>query len=61
MTIMKTNNVVITILVIVLVAQFTQYILLLRRFDRLKFAFEHQPVEVYVAGLTEHWLEGTTP
>lgn len=52
---MKTKNVVIIILVIVIVAQFTQHFLLLRRFDRLKleFTYGEVPVQVYVAGLTE--------
>lgn len=54
---MKTKNAVIIILVIIIVAQFAQYLLLLRKFDRLKFTFENQPVEVYVAGLTERVRE----
>lgn len=50
---MKIKNVVILILLLIICGQFIQSFLLLKRFDVLKFTFENQPVEVYVAGLTE--------
>ncbi len=50
---MKTKNIVILILLLIICGQFIQSFLLLKKFDRLKFTFENQPVEVYVAGLTE--------
>ncbi len=50
---MKIKNVVILILLLIICGQFIQSFLLLRKFDLLKFTFENQPVEVYVAGLTE--------
>jgi len=50
---MKIKNVLILILLLIICGQFIQSFLLLKRFDRLKFTFENQPVEVYVAGLTE--------
>ncbi len=57
---MKAKNVVIVILIIIILGQLIQFLLLLRKFGRLKFTFEHQPVEVYIAGLTEK-LRGLDP
>jgi len=50
---MKTKNAVIAILLIVILGQYVLFYLLIKKFDRLKFAFEEDPVKVYVAGLTE--------
>jgi len=50
---MKIKNVATLILLLIICGQFIQSFLLLKKFDLLKFTFENQPVEVYVAGLTE--------
>jgi len=54
---MKIKNVVILILLLIICGQFIQSFLLLKKFNTLRFTFEHQPVEVYVAGLTESLKE----
>ncbi len=48
---MKIKNVATLILLLIICGQFIQFFLLLKKFDQLKFTFENQPVEVYVAGL----------
>jgi len=54
---MKTKNAIIAIFLIIILGQYMLFHLLLRKFDRLKFAFEEDPVRVYVAGLTENIRE----
>ena len=47
----------IAILLIIILGQFIQSILLLRKFNQLKFTYEEDPVRVYVAGLTQKLRE----
>ncbi len=50
---MKIKDAVILFLLLIICVQYIQSLLLVKRFDRLQFIFQDDPVKVYVAGLTE--------
>jgi len=56
---MKAKNVIIVVLLAIIVAQFIQYLLLLKKFDQLSldFVYREIPPKVYIAGLTERFQE----